>query len=458
MITDKKLKATFYGGAGTVTGANFLIENSGHKFLLDCGMMQGEMPEKDINRGKFPYDPKDINALFITHSHLDHIGLIPKLVKEGFREKIFSTPPTKEIAEIMLIDSLGVLGKEAKAQGKPPLYDEEDVRRVMSQWEAVPIRDEIDFTDEIKIKMKDSGHVMGSVMFEIRYNGKKIVYTGDLGNSPSPLLNDTEDLEGVDYLMMESVYGDRNHASHKESKDMLEDIIEDTVNSGGTLMIPAFSIEKTQEVLYEIKEMMTAGRIPLVKVFLDSPLAIKVTDVYSKYCDYLNKDAQAVYSKTKDGEIFSFPQLVQTLTTEESIAIKEYHHPKIIIAGSGMSTGGRILHHEKNYLNDPRSTLLLMGYQSVGTLGRTLQEGAKSVRIMGDNVKVKAKVKSLSGYSAHKGSDDLLNFVYKTADTLKKVFVVLGEPKSALFMVQKVRDNLAIDAVSPAYGESHLLG
>lgn len=457
-MIDNKLKVNFYGGAGTVTGANFLVESSDHKMLFDCGLMQGELSDKDVNRSPFPYNPKEIDSLFISHSHLDHIGLIPRLVKEGFRGKIYSTPPTKEISEVMLIDSMGVLSKEAKSLDKPLIYEEADVNTAMALWEAVPIRDEIKISDDINIRMKDSGHVIGSVMFEIQFGGKKLVYTGDLGNSPSPLLSDTEELGNIDYLMMESVYGDRNHATHKESKDMLEDIIEDTVNSGGTLMIPAFSIEKTQEMLFEIKEMMTSGKIPLVKVFLDSPLAIKVTDIYRKYFDYLNKEAQGIYSKLKVDEIFSFPQLVQTLNTEESIAIKDWHHPKIVIAGSGMSTGGRILHHEKNYLGDPRSTLLLMGYQSVGTLGRILQEGAKNVRIMGENVKVKAKVKSVSGYSSHKGSDDLLNFVYKSADTLKKVFVVLGEPKSSLFMVQKIRDNLAIDAVSPAYGESHFLG
>lgn len=457
-MSDNKLKVSFFGGSGTVTGANFLVEGFGQKILLDCGLMQGEQEEKDVNRTPFPYDPKEIDSLLISHSHLDHIGLIPRLVKEGFRGKIFSTPPTKEISEVMLVDSLGVLTKEAKAQDKPLIYEEEDVRKAMGNWETFPYGEEVQISNDIQFRMKDSGHVMGSSMFEIGFNGKKLVYTGDLGNSPSPFLRDTEDLKNVDYLMMESVYGDRNHATHKESKDMLEDIIEDTVNSGGTLMIPAFSIEKTQEMLFEIKEMMISGRIPLVKVFLDSPLAIKVTDIYRKYYYYLNEDAQGLYSKIKSDEIFSFPQLVQTLNTEDSVAIKDWHHPKIIIAGSGMSTGGRILHHEKNYLGDPRSTLLLMGYQSVGTLGRVLLEGAKNVRIMGDNIKVKANIRSVSGYSAHKGSDDLLNFVYKSADTLKKVFVVLGEPKSSLFLVQKIRDNLAIDAVSPAYGESHLLG
>lgn len=456
-MPNNKLKIHFFGGTGTVTGANFLLENSGKKILMDCGVMQGEMPEERTNRSPFPYDPKEIDYLFVSHAHLDHVGLIPRLVREGFKGRIVSTPPTKDIAEAVLIDSLGVLRKEAKTEDKPALYSEEEVEDAMKIWDTIPYRKPFEIEDDLKITLRDSGHIIGSAMFEVEHGGRRLLYTGDLGNSPSPLLNDTEIVENLDYIMIESVYGDRNHAPHKESKEALEDVIEDTVNSGGTLMVPAFSIEKTQEILFEIREMMVQGRIPLVRVYLDSPLAIKVTDIYLKHIEYLNPEAQRIFSKTKGGEIFSFPQLVQTLTTEESIAIKDYHHPKIVIAGSGMSMGGRILHHEKNYLCDPRSTLLLTGYQSVRTLGRMLQEGAKRVKIMGEDVCVNARVVSLSGYSAHKGSDDLLNFVNATADTLKKVFVVLGEPHSSLFFVQRIRDNLAIDAIAPAYGESHLL-
>lgn len=454
---NDKLKFNFFGGAGTVTGANFLVEVQNLKILFDCGVMQGETVEDRTNRSPLPYVPAEVDYLFVSHAHLDHVGLIPRLVKEGFKGKIISTPPTMELAEAVLIDSLGVLRKESRAENKPDLYSEEDVAAAMALWEAFPYRQEIKLKDDLTITMRDSGHIIGSAMMEISHKGKRIMYTGDLGNSPSPLLNDTEVVKGLDYLIMESVYGDRNHASHKESKEALEDVIEETINSGGTLIVPAFSIEKTQELLFEIKEMMVQGRIPLVRVYLDSPLAIKVTDIYLKYADYLNPAAQKLFAKTKGGEIFSFPQLVQTLATEESIAIKDYHHPKIVIAGSGMSMGGRILHHEKNYLPDPRSTLLLTGYQSVRTLGRILQEGARTVKIMGETVNVNARVVSLSGFSAHKGSDDLLNFVNSSEDTLKKVFVVLGEPKASLFLVQRIRDNLAIDAVAPAFREFHLL-
>jgi metallo-beta-lactamase family protein len=456
---NSKLKITFYGGAGSVTGANFLLEEivpegKGMKILFDCGLVQGGKLCEGINCEKFPYDPSTIDYLIISHAHLDHIGRIPKLVREGFKGRILSTPPTREIADIMLVDSMGILGKEAKSTNQPPLYNEDDVMRSMELWdEGTPYHKEFNLGN-FKVRFLDAGHILGSVMVELVYNGKKIVYTGDLGNSPNILLNDTDIVSDADYLIMESVYGDRNHEPHNMSRDMLEDAIENTVRSKGVLMIPAFSIEKTQEILYEINKMMEESRIPLVKVFLDSPLAIKVTDIYKKYGSYFNKGAVDHGKRHPDEGMFAFPQLVQTLKTEDSIAIKHQSNPKIIIAGSGMSNGGRILHHEINYLPDPQSTLLVTGYQSANTLGRLIQEGAKKVRIMGEDVQVRAGIVSITGYSGHKGSDDLLEFVSHAADNVKKVFVVLGEPKSSTYMVQKIRDNLAIDAVTPTYGES----
>lgn len=456
---NSKLKITFYGGAGSVTGANFLLEeilpdSNGLKILFDCGLVQGGKLCESINCDDFPYKPSEIDYLIISHAHLDHIGRIPKLVREGFKGKILSTPPTKEISEIMLIDSMGILGKEAKANNQVPLYNEYDVARSMNFWdEGIPYHTEF-VLGNFKLRFLDAGHILGSAMTEIIYNSKKIVYTGDLGNSPNVLLNDTEVIFDADYLIIESVYGDRNHELHDKSRDILEDAIENTVRSGGVLMIPAFSVEKTQEILHEIDKMMEESRIPLVKVFLDSPLAIKVTDIYKRYESYFNKTALKLSLSHSEEGMFAFPQLVRTLKTEESIAIKNASNPKIIIAGSGMSNGGRILHHERNYLPDKQSTLLITGYQSANTLGRLIQEGAKNVRIMGENVEVKANVVSITGFSGHKGSDDLLDFVARTADNVSRVFVALGEPKSSTFLVQKIRDNLAIDAVAPSYGES----
>lgn len=454
-----KAAITFCGGAGSVTGANFLLEiipdQAGAKItkiLVDCGFFQGSKVADDQNREKFDYDPREIDYLLITHAHLDHIGRIPKLVRDGFQGKIFSTAPTRDIAELSLIDSMGVLEKEARGSDLPPMYTEEDVEKALRMWQTRGYRESIDLGGGITATMRDAGHILGSAMYEIVANGKKIVFTGDLGNSPSLLLPDTEVIDDADYLLIESVYGDRNHESHDQSREQLEDLIEETMKAGGTLMIPAFSIERTQEIIYEIERMMSEGRVPPVPVYLDSPLAINVTSIYKKHINFFNKHVTETHGADLDG-LFNFPQLQLCLKTEDSKAIAEAPMRKIVIAGSGMSNGGRILHHEKRYLSDPHSALLLAGYQAAGSLGRQLEDGTKNVRILGADIEVRARVYSVSGYSGHKGSDDLLEFVAHTSDTVQKVFVTMGEPKSSLYLVQKIRDYLSLDATAPQPGE-----
>ncbi len=454
MADTKKIKVSFHGGAGGVTGSNFLVETIGEKketrVLFDCGLYQGGKMFDPANREPFPYDPASIDALILSHPHLDHTGRIPKLVKEGFRGRIISSVPAKEIAEAMMTDSMGVLQKEAHADKQEPLYAEDDVLRAMVLWEVHKYHEKFS-VGAFEFQLKDAGHVLGSSIIELSYGEKKLAYTGDLGNTPSPLLPDTEFVTDAQYLMIESVYGDRNHEHRSERKSMLEDVIEDTINKGGTLMIPAFSLERTQELLYELKEMTEGGRIPKVPIFLDSPLAIKVTAIYQKYAGYYKEE---VWQKLHLGEdLFSFQGLVPTLTTEESKSINDVLPPKIIIAGSGMSNGGRIVHHEERYLPDPKNTLLLMGYQAPGTLGRILQDGTPRVTIHGRQVPVRARVTTISGYSAHKDSDSLIDFVHRGADQLEHVFVVLGEPKSSLFLVQKIRDSIGLDATAPRVGE-----
>ena len=289
-------------------------------------------------------------------------------------------------------------------------------------------------------------------MLEIIYNDKKIVFTGDLGNSPSPLLPDTEIISDADYMIMESTYGDRNHEDRDERKKKLEDIMRDNYNHKGTLIIPTFSLERTQELLYEMNSLVENKIIPEMTIFLDSPLSIRLTDIYLKYDKYFNSTAQKIL-KMGD-KLFDFPGLKKTIETDESKAILQVAPPKIIIAGSGMSNGGRILHHEKNYLPNKNNTILLTGYQTVGTLGRLIHDGAKKVHIMGEEVTIRANVAIITGYSGHKDSDHLVEFVENTASTLKKVFVVMGEPKSSMFLAQKLRDNLNVKAFTPTAGES----
>lgn len=448
------VKITFCGGAGSVTGANFLLEVDGKKILVDCGLVQGQKLADDINWDKFPYEAKDIDFLFITHAHVDHLGRVPKLVNEGFRGKIYSTEPTFALAKPMLEDTAYILSKNTDL-GLDKIYTEETLKSSLSLWKGFPYHEKIDITSNLSVSFFDAGHILGSAMILFVYNGKRILFTGDLGNSPSPILPDTEKVENVDYLIMESVYGDRNHESKDDRRKFLEEIIEDNYKRKGTLIVPTFSLERSQELLFELNSLVENKRIPVMPIFLDSPLAIRLTEVFKSFKHYLNEKAQTVMNTDK--YIFDFPGLHSTLKTEESKMINNIPNPKVIIAGSGMSSGGRIVHHEKHYLPDPNNTILLIGYQAVGTPGRLIQEGVKTVRISGEYVPVRAHIATISGYSGHKDSDNLLQFVEDMQDTLKKVFVVIGEPKSSLFMVQKLRDNLGIQASAPETGDSVII-
>ncbi len=444
-------KITFCGGTGSVTGANFLFEAEGKKILVDCGLNQGMKLADDINWEPFPYNPKEIDILFITHAHVDHIGRIPKLIHEGFRGKIYSTEPTKALAGPMLEDTTNILAK-SRDFNLGDIYTEENVKLSLSLWQGFKYHEKIQIVENLEVSFLNAGHILGSAMVVFIYNGKKIVFTGDLGNSPSPILPDTEKITDVDYLIMESVYGDRNHESRDDRRKFLEQTIEDNYKRKGVLIIPTFSLERSQELLFELDSLVEDNRIPVMPIFLDSPLAIRLTEVFKQYKTYFNDIAQKVISDGK--HIFDFPGLHETLRSEESKMILSVPNPKIVIAGSGMSSGGRIVHHERHYLPDPNNTILLTGYQSAGSPGRLIQEGVKTVRIAGENVIVRAHVVTISGYSGHKDSDHLVNFVEDTQNTIKKVFVVMGEPKSALFLVQKLRDNLGIDAYAPERGES----
>lgn len=457
MINDNNLKLTFCSGAGTVTGANFLLEGNDKKFLIDCGLIQGEKFIDELNWEKFPYDASLIDILFVTHSHADHIGRIPKLIGEGFKGRIISTVPTKDIAEIMLADTANLLvrGDEDNEYRLAEVYSSQNIKKTFDLWETVEYGQKINVDHGFQFSFKDAGHILGSGMLEIIYNNKKIVFTGDLGNSPSPLLPDTDVINDADYMIMESCYGDRNHEKREERKKKLEEVIKENYNKKGTLIIPTFSLERTQELLYEINSLVENNIIPRMPIFLDSPLSIKLTDVYLKYDKYFNDTAKKIIAS--GDRLFEFPGLKETPETEDSKRILEVPSPKIVIAGSGMSNGGRILHHEKNYLPDKNNTILLTGYQSTGTLGRAIFDGVKKVRIMGEDVPVRANVALISGYSGHKDSDHLLDFVSNTAKTLKKVFVAMGEPKSSMFLSQKIKDNLGVNAIAPMAGESFII-
>lgn len=444
-------KLGFYGGVGNVTGANFMLDTGTGKFLIDCGLVQGERFGPKVNAEPFAYKPNDIDALLVTHAHADHIGRIPKLVHDGFTGTIYSTEPTKALANIMLRDAYKIMVFEEERYGTERLYELKDIDTALSIWETADYNEPFMLADKITAVFQDAGHILGSAMIHLTRNGKKIVFTGDVGNVPQPLMPPPSIPKAYDYLVMESVYGDRLHEEVDERTELLAGYIKEVQHRGGTLIIPAFSLERTQGMLLEINNLVESGEIEPIPTFLDSPLAIEVTDVYKTYTTHLRGDVRDQIEAGDD--IFNFPKLSLTRSIKDSREINTVTGAKIIIAGSGMSHGGRIKEHEKRHLEDPRSILLLVGYQAVGSLGRRLSDGATHVRIDDTNVHVRAKIAHIRGYSGHADRDQLIDLVAEGGESVKQVFVTMGEERSSLFLVQRLRDYLGINAVAPELGE-----
>ncbi len=439
----------FYGGVGSVTGANFMLDTGNAAFLIDCGLIQGDRFAQEANADPFVYNPADTDVLIVTHAHADHIGRIPKLVQDGFSGVIYSTSATKDLASVMFTDAYKVMTYEHERYGTPRLYEEQHIAAALKLWKTTEYDTPVALPDDVTLTFTDAGHILGSGMVNLERGGKKMVFTGDIGNDPQPLLNPPTVPTDYDYLLMESVYGDRLHEEVAERTELLKRYIEDTQKKNGTLIIPAFSLERTQGMLLEINNLVESGAIKPIPTFLDSPLAIKVTDMYRKHTEYLRDEVQAQIKAGDD--IFAFSGLSFTESVKDSREIAKTRGAKIIIAGSGMSHGGRILEHEKRFLEEKTTTLLLVGYQSVGSIGRILQDGAKRVKIDDTWVKVKAKIARIRGYSGHADRDQLLNLVAEGGDRkkLKQVFVTMGEERSSLFLVQRLRDYLGVNAIAP---------
>ncbi|MCC7500579.1 MBL fold metallo-hydrolase [Candidatus Nomurabacteria bacterium] len=429
---------TFYGGAGTVTGSNFMLDTGGAKFLVDCGMQQGSHKDEEKNWVPFAYDAKEVSHLIVTHAHIDHIGRIPWLVKQGFAGTILSTAATRALAEPMLHDAFKLLDMKEADTPYTPVH----IEKALSLWKVAQYGEDVALADGCTVALHDAGHILGSAMATITRNGRTVLFSGDIGGGNSPLLPHIDTLPKAQYVLLESVYGDRVRQD-EDRRERLENVIEDSAGRGGTLLIPAFSTERTQDLLYEIKTLMSEKRVPAMPVYVDSPLASKVTAVFIQ--------------ELGKGDIFSFPGLKFIETTEESRALEHAPNPKIILAGSGMSTGGRVIAHERWVLPDNKSTLLIVGYQAAGSVGRRLLEGAKTVDLHHEPVKVGAKVEAIFGYSAHRDGEGLLELVNKSSDGIEKVFVVEGEPASAAFLTQRIRDYLSVDAVAPSAGEQAVI-
>ncbi len=436
----------FHGGAGSVTGANFLLDTGDKKILIDCGTVANEVMCDTTNFEPFAYDTHTIDALIITHAHADHIGRIPKLVRDGYRGPIYSTGATKDIAAIMFDDALGIMNDEAEKHGCDVLYEKDDAERAVKQWKAHSYHEPFTIGD-VQVEFQDAGHILGSALVRLTRGGRTIVFTGDLGNTPEPLLRDTESPEGANYLVMESVYGDRTHEARETRTAQLREAIEETRRKNGVLLIPSFSVERTQVLLYEINTMIEEGTMQPIPIYLDSPLATRVTPVFRAYSEFFNADAKGRIEKGDD--LFAFQGLKVIKNKNESEAIHREDNPKIIIAGAGMSAGGRIRSHEREYLGSPTTTVLFVGFQSPGSLGRRLQDGAPSVQIDGEQIRVKAEISSLTGYSGHADRDQLMNFVENAGESLEKVFVTMGETKASLFLAQRIKDFFGIDTLVP---------
>lgn len=434
-----------------MTGANFVLDTGRVAIMIDCGLVQGDSFTETANAEAFVYDPADIDVLIVTHAHADHIGRIPKLVKDGFKGSIYSTPPTKDLANIMLRDAVKVMQYEHERYGSTVLYDEGDIDATLRLWETRGYQEPFVLPDDVTVHLEDAGHILGSAMVYLARGGKKIVFTGDVGNVPQPLLNPPVIPKDYDYMVMESVYGDRLHEEVAERTNLLKHYLEETQRTKGTLIIPAFSLERTQGMLLEINNLVESGQIEPLPVFLDSPLAISVTEIYRRYQSYLKTEVQKQIEEGDD--IFNFTGLEFTRTVKDSHEIDGTPGPKVIIAGSGMSHGGRIRRHEQNYLDDANTTVLLVGYQAVGSLGRILNDGAKRVKIDSEWVKVRAKIARIRGYSGHADRDQLVNLVAGGGEKAKQVFVTMGEERSSLFLVQRLHDYLGVKAVAPSANE-----
>ncbi len=438
-----------------VTGSNYLLEHEGSKILIDCGLHQGSSFSERQNWEPFPYDPTSIAAVFVTHAHMDHVGRLPTLVRSGFKGAVYATPPTRDIAHLSLLDSDHILAEEAERFKKPVLYEPRDIDALMSRWKPIPYHETIT-VGPFRVTLWNAAHILGSAFIVVEVARKQIVFSGDLGNVPAPLIGSGELPPPSDYVLVESTYGGRIHEALPERKELLRGMVKETVERGGTLVIPAFAVERTQELLFELHDLIEHNLIPQVPVFLDSPLAIKMTDIYRKHTDYLAPEATRRDPHEKH-PLFEFPGLRKTMMSEESKAINNVPPPKVIIAGSGMSHGGRILHHEKRYLPDPKSTLLIVGYQAQGSLGRQILDGASTVTIFGEEIPVRAHVKAIGGYSAHADQPQLLRWLTPLRASVKRVFIVQGESEEAEALKEKVVGELGMDAHIPDEGEEVML-
>ncbi|MFA5009386.1 MAG: MBL fold metallo-hydrolase [Candidatus Paceibacterota bacterium] len=453
------MKISFLGASKEVTGSCFLIENKKVKFLVDCGMFQGE-GAYEKNCQDFPFDPKEIDFLFLTHAHIDHCGRLPILVKKGFRGKIFCTKPTAELAILMMLDSAKIFLSNQGKKFQDPLYYDYDVEEVNNLFSYLNHNEEKIISSQVKVTARDAGHILGSCIYEIMIDDdgkmKKVVFSGDLGNSPSVILKDAEFPIGADAVLIESTYGNSLHEPRAEGRKKLKEIILQIIRKKENLIIPIFALERIQEILYDLNEMAENNEIPYVPIFLDSPLAIKTIEIYRKHVfSYFNQPAINLIKSGDD--IFSFKGLKFTPEIKQSLAIEKVRPPKIILAGGGMLTGGRVMGYLDDYISKAKNNILLVSYQAEGTLGRELLEGAKKIKFEKKNVPVRAKIFNILSFSSHGDFKFLLNWIDRMNNPKpKKIFIVHGEEQSSLALAAKINEkNKNSLCLIPSFGQTY---
>jgi len=461
-------RVTSYGAAETVTGSCHLVNVGELNILIDCGMFQGSDELVKQNYDAFGFEVSEIDYLIITHAHLDHIGRLPKLVKDGFKGQIIATQATQDIANIMLLDSAKILKEEyktvrSKAQRRgeeanilEPLYTIEHVEQVfLKSWHLLEYYETCELPNQLKVTLKNAGHIMGSAFVILDYKedetSKRVVFSGDIGSKHRLIIDPLDTIEETDTLFVESTYGDRKHKAIKESIKEFKQTVIATLERDGNVLIPSFALERTQEILWLLHEMQEDGKLPKCRVFLDSPLAIKATRLYNKYPVHLSDEVQE--HALNDNDPFSFASLELTTTVEESRLINKVKERTIIIAGSGMCHGGRIMHHLKHRLWNQDNTVIFVGFQVDGTLGRKIIDGDEYVKIYGEDIVVKAQIQTINGFSAHADQDDLIEWIGSCKE-LKNLYLIHGEMDKMELFGKKIKEKLNYDATIMKYGVS----
>jgi metallo-beta-lactamase family protein len=463
------MKLQFCGAAKTVTGSCYYIDAGSFKFLVDCGAFQGERELEKFNKEPFSFDPASIDIVFLTHAHFDHCGRLPMLVKQGFKGRIISTQPTRDLTKIVLLDSANLQkeeyerwiarnerkGEEGDSESRKPLYTEEDVEETMKFFEVYPYGDSVDLHNGCEFRMRDAGHILGSSIFEFWLKTetdrpRKIVFSGDLGQPGARIIRDPDMIREADYVIVESTYGDRLHKDKDETTLEFLTILKEVQKSQGNILIPSFAIERTQEILYELNLFTENRLLEGLPVYLDSPMAKKATEIFRQYPSFYDEDARRLLDKGDDP--FNFPGFHEVESADESKRLIE-KRGVVIIAGSGMCTGGRILHHIKNNIASPKTHMIFVGYQVEGTLGRQIVDGATTIKVFGEEMEVNAKIDTLGGFSAHGDQRDLRYWLRSFGHSPRTIFVTHGEEEVAYEFAGNIQQELKIDTTVPSMGE-----